>query len=67
MSIDSEVKDLLLRHLQSIQENDIETYHATTSPDLTLYEWWITPHQFHNYAFLNQQISEIFSYNHTLI
>ena len=32
-------------HLQSIQENEIQTYHETTAEDLTLYEWWITPHR----------------------
>jgi hypothetical protein len=32
-------------HLQSIQENDIQTYQETTAEDLTLYEWWITPHR----------------------
>jgi hypothetical protein len=39
------VESFLRRHLQSIQENDVATYHATTHPDLTLYEWWITPHR----------------------
>ena len=32
-------------HLQSIQDNDTQTYNKTTSEDLTLYEWWITPHR----------------------
>lgn len=32
-------------HLQSIQENDIQTYRETTVEDLTLYEWWIAPHR----------------------
>src|SRR5215210_8819868 len=32
-------------HLQSIQENDLQTYQETTAEDLTLYEWWITPHR----------------------
>ena len=35
----------LKKHLQSIQENDTKTYNETTSEDLTLYEWWITPHR----------------------
>lgn len=30
-------------HLQSIQDNDIQTYRETTAEDLTLYEWWVTP------------------------
>jgi ketosteroid isomerase-like protein len=40
---DPEIYDFLMKHLQSIQENDLETYHATTGEDLTLYEWWVTP------------------------
>jgi len=35
--------DFLKRHLQSIQDNDIQLYQETTSADLTLYEWWVTP------------------------
>ena len=40
-----EVVAFLKVHLQSIQENDIQTYQETTAHDLTLYEWWITPHR----------------------
>ena len=40
-----EIITFLKVHLQSIQENDIQTYHETTAADLTLYEWWITPHR----------------------
>jgi hypothetical protein len=40
---DPEIYDFLMKHLRSIQENDLETYHATTGEDLTLYEWWVTP------------------------
>ena len=43
--MDEEVKDFLLKHLKCIQENDIATYHETTAKDLTLYEWWVTPHR----------------------
>ncbi len=35
----------LKKHLQSIRENDSKTYNETTGEDLTLYEWWITPHR----------------------
>jgi ketosteroid isomerase-like protein len=45
MSQVSEIKKILHKHLQSIQENNIETYHQTTAKDLTLYEWWITPNR----------------------
>lgn len=39
-----EIVAFLKRHLQSIQENDTKTYTETTAANLTLYEWWITPH-----------------------
>ena len=45
MSIDAEIHEFLLKHLRSVQENDSQTYHETTSNDLTLYEWWVTPHR----------------------
>jgi Calcium/calmodulin dependent protein kinase II association domain len=41
--MDQEVHEFLLRHLKSIEENDAAGYRETTAPDLTLYEWWITP------------------------
>ena len=40
-----EIIAFLKVHLQSIQENDIQTYQETTAEDLSLYEWWITPHR----------------------
>lgn len=40
-----EIIEFLKKHLQSIQENDTKTYNETTAEDLTLYEWWVTPHR----------------------
>src|SRR5512141_2826300 len=40
-----EIIAFLKKHLQSIQDNDTKTYNETTSEDLTLYEWWVTPHR----------------------
>lgn len=40
-----EIIAFLTVHLQSIQDNDVQTYNETTAEDLTLYEWWITPHR----------------------
>jgi len=40
-----EIETFLRRHLQGINENDSASYYETTSPDLTLYEWWVTPHR----------------------
>jgi len=45
MTLDIEVHEFLIRHLQAIQENDIQSYKETTAEDLTLYEWWVTPHR----------------------
>jgi len=42
---DEEIITFLKLHLQSIQENDVRTYQETTAGDLTLYEWWVTPHR----------------------
>lgn len=43
--MDSEIHDFLLKHLQGIMTNDIASYYETTAEDLTLYEWWVTPHR----------------------
>jgi ketosteroid isomerase-like protein len=43
--MDEEIRDFLLRHLRAVQENDLAAYRDTTVEDLTLYEWWVTPHR----------------------
>ncbi|MCX6058133.1 MAG: nuclear transport factor 2 family protein [Chloroflexi bacterium] len=43
--MDQEVHEFLLEHLSGIMNNDIPSYHETTAEDLTLYEWWVTPHR----------------------
>jgi len=45
MAHDPEVYEFLRKHLGAIQDNDVETYSRTTGEDLTLYEWWVTPHR----------------------
>jgi hypothetical protein len=49
--MDNEVHEFLLKHLHSIQENNIPEYHETTADDLTLYEWWVTPHRLDGLSF----------------
>lgn len=44
-STEKEIWDFLDRHLTSIFLQDVETYRATTSPDLSLYEWFVAPHR----------------------
>jgi calcium/calmodulin dependent protein kinase II association protein len=48
---DDEIIAFLKVHLQSIQDNDVQTYNQTTAEDLTLYEWWITPHRIDGLSF----------------
>jgi len=45
MSNEQEIWDFLHRHLHSIFTRDADTYQATTSPDLSLYEWFVAPHR----------------------
>jgi ketosteroid isomerase-like protein len=45
MTIDAEIHEFLLKHLQAVQNNDLETYRATSAEDLAVYEWWLTPHR----------------------
>ena len=40
-----EIWQFLDKHLTSIYTQDAETYKATTSEDLSLYEWFVTPHR----------------------
>lgn len=35
----TDTRAFLERHLQAIFNSDLETYHATTVAELTLYEW----------------------------
>ena len=49
--MDKEVHEFLLRHLESIQENDGAAYRETTAPELTLYEWWVTPQRIEGLPF----------------
>ncbi len=43
--IEKEIWDFLHRHLQSVFTQDVATYQATTSEELSLYEWFVTPHR----------------------
>jgi hypothetical protein len=56
--MDQEIHQFLLRHLEAIHDNDLQTYHATTSEELTLYEWWITPHRLDGLDFHDFMMSE---------
>lgn len=58
MPSDLEVRSVLERHLQSVLDGDIEAYHATTIPELTLYEWYVTPHRIDGLAFHDFLLAE---------
>jgi ketosteroid isomerase-like protein len=45
MNDEQEIWDALHRHLDSIFAGDSKTYAETTADDLSLYEWWVTPHR----------------------
>ena len=42
---ESEIWATLHRHLKSIFDGDAPTYEATTSEDLSLFEWFVVPHR----------------------
>ena len=39
---ESEIWTTVQRHLDSIFSGDVAAYEATTSEDLSLFEWWVT-------------------------
>ncbi|WP_038047268.1 nuclear transport factor 2 family protein [Thermus caliditerrae] len=45
MEGEAELWSFLERHLRSIYEGDPEGYRATTHEELSLYEWFVTPHR----------------------
>ncbi len=58
MAHDPEIHAFLREHLQGIMENDIEAYHNSTSTDLTLYEWWVSPHRIDGLPFHDFMMAE---------
>lgn len=54
----TETRAFLERHLQAIFESDLETYHATTVPELTLYEWYLTPNRIDGIPFHDFMMTE---------
>jgi hypothetical protein len=58
MTSEAQIHDFLLKHLNSISQNDIDTYHSSTHQDLTLYEWWVTPHRLEGLPFHDFMMTE---------
>lgn len=45
MSDELEITEFLMQHIHCILKNDLKGYHDTTHSELTLYEWYVTPHR----------------------
>ena len=58
MNYDKEIHDFLLKHIKAIRKNDVKGYHRSTSSDLTLYEWWITPQRIDGLPFHDFMMQE---------
>lgn len=53
-----EVREFLERHLQGIFENDVAAYRSSTVPDLTVYEWYVTPQRIEGLPFHEFMLQE---------
>ena len=51
MRDDAELLATLEEHLRAIYDGDFGRYQASTAPDLTLYEYFVTPHRQEGLAF----------------
>jgi hypothetical protein len=58
MAENEEIRQFLLKHLHTVKNNDVDGYHETTHDELTLYEWWITPHRIDGIPFHDFMITE---------
>jgi hypothetical protein len=54
----SEIREFLERHLWGIFAHDVESYRATTSEDLGLYEWHIIPQRIDGRPFHDFRMTE---------
>ncbi len=54
----SKIREFLEGHLQAILDGDVSAYHATTVPDLTIYEWHVTPHRIDGLPFHDFMMQE---------
>ena len=53
-----EIRPVLEQHLSAIFANDVDAYHASTVPELTLYEWHVTPHRIDGRPFHDFMMAE---------
>jgi ketosteroid isomerase-like protein len=57
MMAETEILGLLNRHLRSIGEGDLETYRATTAPEVTFFEWYISTQRIDGLDFHMREIA----------
>jgi hypothetical protein len=55
----NEMRPVLEQHLKTIFANDVQAYHASTVPDLSLYEWHVTPHRIDGWPFHDFMLTEL--------
>ncbi len=58
MTSNNKIHQFLLNHLNSIFDNDLDKYHSSTSEELTLYEWFVTPHRLEGIPFHDFMMTE---------
>ena len=54
----SDMRPLLEQHLAAIFANDIEAYHTSTVPELSVYEWHVAPHRIDGWPFHDFMMAE---------
>ena len=54
----SELRAFLENHLATIFDGDIDAYHRSTTEDLTIYEWHVTPHRIDGLPFHDFMLAE---------
>ena len=54
-----EIRPILEQHMAAIFANDIQAYHDSTVPELSLYEWHVTPHRIDGWPFHDFMMSEM--------
>jgi ketosteroid isomerase-like protein len=77
---EAEILAVLDRHLRSIWEGDLQTYAATTAPDVTFFEWYISTQRIdglefhlretdavHRAAELRRQSGEVYQVEHEVL
>lgn len=69
---DKAIWDTVHRHLESIFTNDVATYVETTAEDLSLFEWFVTPHRqdglpFHLFMIENSWAGDDLTFRYDLL